>query len=197
MINLRKFWQENFADCPPVSYLFKYNLTDRWFRFHSLPQSKRYAENEPEYSELLERQNTALLDVIGDDADCLLITGNYADSPLEESFTNCPALSDFEFQDFIRISKQNFNPEELETDEEPAYLNLFFTSHKLKRGSLDEILLCIADVKLINTFILNCETKRIFAPYDGGVDVILKNSGERNEFRLKYIDWLSAHPQAL
>ena len=184
-INFSHFWQEHFPDCPPVTYLFRWELADRWFRFHSLPESKRYAENETEIAELLERQNTVLADVIGENNKCILVTGNYSDSPFDESIENCPQLLGFNFQESIKISRQDFDPIELEADEKPVFLSLLFTTHKFRRGSLDEILLCIADERISNTFVLNRETKRIFAPYDGGADVILKDSNERNEFKLK------------
>jgi len=197
MSKFRQFWQQHFPDCPPVSYLFKHRLADRWFRFHSLPESKRYADNETEVTELLARQNSVLLDVIGTNSECFLVSGNYADSPFSENLERCPTLGEFEFEEFIKLSKQVFDPEELEADEEPVYLTLFYAAHNLKNGSLDEILLCIANERIYNTFVINCEAKRIFAPYDGGVDVILKDSNERNEFKLKYKNWLSSRPDGL
>lgn len=194
-IEFRRFWQQHFSDCPPVSHLFKYNLAYRWFRFHSLPESKRYAEDKAEVAELLLRQNTVLLDVIGMDGECVLVSGNYSPSPpLEEQ---CLALSSFEFQEFLKLSKQDFDPEKLEPDEDSIYLSLFCGIHKLRRGSLDEVLLCVADEKIVNFFVVNCERERIFAPYDGGVDVILKDVKERDLFKSKYKDWLSLHPKGL
>ncbi len=172
-------------------------MADRWFRFHSLPESKRYAEDETEVAELLARQNTVLLDVIGTNDECVLVSGSYADSPLIETLKSCPALAEFEFQEFVRLSKQDFDPEELEPDEEPVYLTLFYAAHKLKRGSLDEVLLFISNEQIVNFFVVSCERQRIFAPYDGGVDVILKDAKERNEFKAKYKDWLSRHPAGL
>ncbi|MGG6263338.1 DUF3885 domain-containing protein [Leptolyngbya sp. AN03gr2] len=190
----RYFWEQHFANCPPVSYLFRHRLTDRWFRFHSLSESKRYAKDETEVEQLLQRQNTALLDIIGE-GKCVLVSGNYSSSPsLEEQ---CSALSNFEFQEFLKLSKQDFDPEQLEPNEEPVYLSLFCGTHDLKYGSLNDVLLCIADWKIVNFFVLNCNRERIFAPYDGGVDVILRNLQERDKFRAKYKDWLSLHPEGL
>jgi len=191
----RSSWQQYFPNCPPISHFFRDCLADRWFRFHSLPESKRYAEDETEVAELLARQNTVLLDVIGTDNECILVSGNHSSSPpLEEQ---CPALSDFEFQDFVTLSKQDCDPVDLEPDEEPVYLSLFCGAHKLKRGSLDEVLICVADEKIVNFFVVSCERERIFAPYDGGVDIILKDTKERDEFKTKYKDWLSSHPAGL
>jgi hypothetical protein len=193
----RYFWQKRFPNCFPVSYLFKRDLANRWFRFHSLPESKRYAEDQTEIAELLARQNTVLLDVIGTDDECVLVSGSYADSPLVESLKDCPALAKFQFQEFVKLSEQEFEPDDLESSEKPLYLTLFYGTHKLKQGSLDEVLLCVADWKIVNFFVLSCEQQRIFAPYDGGVDVILKDTEERDKFKEKYKDWLSHHPKGL
>lgn len=194
---IQSLWKQSFGDCPPVTYLFKYQLFDRWFRIHSLPESKQYADNEAETAVLLARQNTLLLDVIENASECFLIAGNYEDSPLEKNLKHCPALGGFKFQNFVRLSKQDFNPDELEPDEKPLYLSLFFASYNLKAESLDEILLCVADEKISNFFVANFGTQRIFAPYDGGVDIVLKSSEERDELKLKYKDWLSNHPEGL
>jgi hypothetical protein len=192
--NFRYFWQQHFLNCPPISYLFKHRLTDRWFRFHSLPESKRYAEDKADIIKLLDRQNTVLIDVIGTGT-CTLVLGNYSSSPFFEK--QCPVTSKLEFQEFLKLSKQDFDPDESELGEEPIYLNLFCATHNLKANSLDEILLCVAEWKIVNFFVINCDRERIFAPYDGGVDVILKNIKERDEFREKYKNWLSSHPQGL
>lgn len=191
---IQNLWKENFGDCPPVSYLFKYQLNDRWFRIHSLPESKRYAENANETAELLKRQKALLSDVIGNNSDCFLISGNYSDLPLEEALKQCPALGNFKFQNYIKLCKQDFDPDEIAPDEEPIYLSLFFAPYKFKNQDLDEVLLCIADEKIDNLFVVNFQNQRIFAPYDGGVDVILKKNQERDEFKSKYKGWLSNRP---
>lgn len=192
---IQHLWSKSFGDCPPVSYLFKHQLKNRWFRIHSLPESKRYAENDSEKSELLERQNKLLLDVIGNSTGCFLIGGNYADSPLEENLKSCPALANFHFQEFVRLLKEDFDSSDVEPDDEPIYLSLFFTPYKFKSNDLNEVLLCVANWKIVNFFVVNFERQRIFAPYDGGVDVILKDSQERDEFKSKYKNWLSNHPE--
>jgi hypothetical protein len=114
------------------------------------------------------RQNTALLDVVGAGG-CILVAGNYSSSlPLEKQ---CPALGDLEFQEFLKLPKQDFDPAPLEPGEEPIYLNLFCTTHNLESGSLDPVLLCIADWKIVNFFVVSYVQRRIFAPYDTGASV--------------------------
>jgi hypothetical protein len=67
----------------------------------------------------------------------------------------------------------------------------------LQKGSLDEVLLCAADDRVTNLFIVSIERKRIFAPYDGGVDVVLRDFAEREEFKSRYANWLSKRSDGL
>jgi hypothetical protein len=182
-------WRNNFSGCPPVTHLFKQRLKARWFRFHSLPESKRYASDPIEFAELLHRQNTVLNDVIGVGQICTLVH-DFAPGHLEEF----PALAPFQWQKLLDLPKQDFDPEPLQPGEEPQYFQVFACQQPLQPLMLDEVLLLVADWKITNFFVVNAENTRIFAPYDGGVDVILANTAERDHFKAKYQHWLSHHP---
>lgn len=58
--DLTDLWQRRWPDCPPVWYRLNGPYRDVWVRFHSLPESKRYAEGESEYAIVLVRYNTVL-----------------------------------------------------------------------------------------------------------------------------------------
>jgi hypothetical protein len=58
--DLTGLWQERWPRCPPVGYKLRGPYQDVWVRFHSLPESKRYPEDENEYAVVLERYNTVL-----------------------------------------------------------------------------------------------------------------------------------------
>ncbi len=53
-------WPKAFPGCNPISHQMRMAFPERWVRFHSLPELKRYAENNAEYSILLERHNAVL-----------------------------------------------------------------------------------------------------------------------------------------
>lgn len=53
--DLLRLWEQRWPDCPPLAHELKSSYEDRWVRFHSLPESKRYAETEDEYEVLLGR----------------------------------------------------------------------------------------------------------------------------------------------
>jgi hypothetical protein len=192
------YWQRNYPDCPPVSYLFKWRLADCWFRFHNLPESKRYAENDAERDELLNRQNAVLLDVIGEGEGCVLVAGDYSESPgILINGSRCPVLAEYITQTLPSLSKQEYDPEPLGEGEIPIYLRLACGAHTLQKGSIDQILLCAADDQIRNFFVISFERSRIFAPYDGGVDVVLRDAAERDAFKSKYANWLSERPDGL
>ena len=71
------FWESNYPDCPAIGYLLRKAFPDRWFRIHSLPESKRYPENEEDRKILLVRQNEIITDILGNKAELLLVTGAY------------------------------------------------------------------------------------------------------------------------
>ena len=61
---LTTLWARAWGDCRPVSYELRGCLHDRWVRFHSLPGSKRYADNEEEYAELIRRHLAVLAELL-------------------------------------------------------------------------------------------------------------------------------------
>jgi hypothetical protein len=71
------YWGSNYHETVPISHYFRHDYSDRWFRIHSLPQSKRYAENDQEWSILLHRQNQIVTDLIGENSNFLLVTGEH------------------------------------------------------------------------------------------------------------------------
>lgn len=55
---LTELWQRRWADCPPVAHQLRGPYREVWVRFHSLPESKRYAQDDHEYAIVLDRYNT-------------------------------------------------------------------------------------------------------------------------------------------
>lgn len=50
-----EWWTSKFPDIAPVGHVLRWHLKNRWSRFHSLPESKRYAEDASECAEILRR----------------------------------------------------------------------------------------------------------------------------------------------
>src|SRR3954470_19119956 len=73
----KSFWTARYSDTIPISHSFRHDHSDRWFRIHSLPESKRYADNGEEWKVLLDRQNTIMNEVLGEKSKVLIVTGDY------------------------------------------------------------------------------------------------------------------------
>src|SRR5690242_3897509 len=74
------YWQQVYPNSPPIGYLLRQEYEDRWFRIHTLPESKRYPETEAEYQEILRRHNLLLDDLLGEQGEFVLITTGYSET---------------------------------------------------------------------------------------------------------------------
>ncbi|WP_433917181.1 DUF3885 domain-containing protein [Streptomyces sp. NBC_01744] len=181
---LTELWQQCWPSCPPVGYKLRDPYRDVWVRFHSLPESKRYAENESEYTVVLERYNT-ILDELFAGADVYVIT------PLWTTEAEVPSFQpDAGYWQSLLVAD----------DPDPefrTYCHLSATRRPWRRGCIDELLRDVADDKVAGVLITDAQMQRIHHPYDGGADVFLASSRERDRMRDRHPDWLSSHPLGL
>ncbi len=184
----REFWRTNFPNCPPVSYLFKLHLNELWLRIHSLPDSKRYAENEEETQEMLRRQKKIFDEVIGE-SDGFLVCLGYDENPVKIYAKEFPYLASLLTQESKPIALKS-----VKADRKPnEFFQAGFGKQKMRFDDLSEIFIAVANWRITHFFILNIQSKRLFAPYGGGVDLILESSVKRDELKEKYKNWLSSH----
>jgi hypothetical protein len=155
----------------------KHRFPDLWVRFHCLPESKRYAEDESEYAVILGRYNTVLDDVFGD-TDVYIVSIEY-DSESERS------------QAWRTVV----------TDEDPefgsTYAHLSLRRVRWRSGMLDEELRRVADFQDAGGVVTDSDARWLFHPYDGGMDVLAPTIADRDSLRDRHRDWLSAHPLGL
>lgn len=52
-------WEGRWSGIRPIGHELSYAQPGRWIRFHSLPESKRYADTEAEYAEILATSGAA------------------------------------------------------------------------------------------------------------------------------------------
>ncbi|GGQ16416.1 hypothetical protein GCM10010266_44550 [Streptomyces griseomycini] len=153
-------------------------------RFHSLPGSKRYAEDESEYAVVLERYNT-VLDELFAGADVYVITPVWATEDEVASF---------------RPGAGYWRSLLVEDDPDPeyrTYCHLSVARRPWRRGCIDELLRDVADDRVAGVLITDTRMQRVHHPYDGGADVFLATSEERDRMRDRHADWLSDHPSGL
>ncbi len=181
---LTELWRRRWADCPPVAHRLRGPYRDVWVRFHSLPGSKRYAEGEEEYAVLLERYNT-VLDELFAGADVYVITPEWTSGPDVPSH---------------RRVADHWRSLLVADDPDPdfrAYCHLFAVRRPWRHGCIDDLLRDVADDRTVGVLITDTRMLRIHHPYDGGADVFLASSEERDRMRDRHADWLSGHPAGL
>jgi len=189
------FWALNFANTIPIQHYFRNDYSDRWFRIHSLPESKRYADKEEEWCILLDRQNKIITDLLGNDSKFIFVAGDYSSEgytelhPLQE--VNSIARIHFVMLDPIDLNK--LSPDEYEIGQ---FYKPMFSEQIWQPNKFDSILKDIADDHL-RAFFISVDKKLIIAPYDGGIDFILKDTKTRNVYKQKYSEWLSQREDGL
>jgi hypothetical protein len=153
-------------------------------RFHSLPESKRYAESEAEYAVILERYN-AVLDELFAGKDVYVVTPLWTSEPEAPPF---PPDAGY-WQSLL-----------VEDDPDPefrTYCHLFAVRRAWRHGCIDDLLRGVADDKVGGILVTDTGMCRIHHPYDGGADVLLATPQERDQMRDRYTDWLSSSPSGL
>ncbi|MGA5078331.1 DUF3885 domain-containing protein [Streptomyces griseoincarnatus] len=165
---------------------------DRWVRFHSLPDSKRYPESGDEYALVLDRYNT-ILDELFVDTDVFVVTMDWSDTPTGPPGYSTPRPT-------LHPGSIRWWTESDQDDPDPEFhthTRLYADRRRWSRGCVDGLLRAVADEALVEVFIADTKLRHIHHPYDGGADVILATSAERDRMRDRHTDWLSSHPAGL
>jgi len=184
------FWNSTYPETTLLSHYLKNKYADRWFRIHSLPQSKRYANTAQEWEILLMRQNKIMTDLLGKDATFLMITGDYFSAGHHElhPLSAISSLENIHFTPLEHIDLHKLSPDEYDGG---IYYRPRFSPQTWRNGKFDAALKDIANDELRVLFV-SVENNCIIAPYDGGIDIILKDPETKNSYKENYKDWLSA-----
>ena len=171
-------WVETYGDLPPLGYVLREAVPHRWTRFHALPRSKRYAETPEERATILERANKL--------ADKCLRTSSEV-WVIRESGRHYPKVADpsetLDWNFLLHWEMRDEPDDVIEYDFE-------FTRVEWQARQFDWLLTAIADDKTRALF-FSLSDGAVFAPYDGGFDLILPSPREVAEFEATYRGWMS------
>lgn len=171
---------EDLAKVYPLPFLLREAVKDSWFRFHSLPESKRYPESEADWSILMARHRKVSDIVLGRESLCRVFYAVFDESsfPLHD-----PELS------WVGHSV-------IEVEEElPMYIST--TDIYWDFDSYSEWIRCRSVDELGWTIFHSSVTDSVYAPYDGGADIFSMDSDCIDSIRSKFARWKSAHPEGL
>ncbi|WP_196778171.1 DUF3885 domain-containing protein [Lentzea aerocolonigenes] len=185
---LTRRWEESWPDCPPIGHELRCEK-DRWVRFHSLPESKRYPDTEDEWAIVLDRYNT-VLDELFAGQDVHVATSNWSGTPMPPERPHEQTQRHPGAHHWVSVLT---DPD----PDDPIYTHVYVSRIPWQRGRIDTLLRAVADDATAGVLITDVGLQRIYNPYDGGADVILTTSTERDQLRARHTDWLSAHPSGL
>lgn len=179
-------WSRSFGQSPPLGHVLRHDYFQIWTRFHALPESKRYAENDEEVRIILERANTLVTECFGE-CDYVWVVAAY--------------LSDFalkrdDLPSRLNMSKAMVWIDEVEEPEDQSEWSFFKSRLEWKRSSLDWLLREIADDDE-RAIIFSEEAQTVFAPYDGGFDIISLQPGKIFQLENTYRTWMSSRSDKL
>ncbi|HBI42586.1 MAG TPA: hypothetical protein DDY78_06965 [Planctomycetales bacterium] len=186
-------WDRCFPDCEPVGYHLRAAFAARWVRFHSLPGSKRYPENDNEYAEVLARHNVILGELAHPGEKIVLVTTGYSESPVPSR--SYPGVVAF---DPSAVPWRTVAMHQIEGEfTEPNYWHLFSSVWEWRPGEFDPLIRLVADDAVANVLIVAQDCRWALHPYDGGMDVIAESAEKRRSLRASHSEWLPARADGL
>ncbi|WP_340698033.1 DUF3885 domain-containing protein [Cellulosimicrobium funkei] len=184
---LTELWEHRWPGVEPLGHVLRVEHPDRWVRFHSLPESKRCAENATDDEEIVRRHRTVLHELLGS-ADSRAFHGVYV------------VGVDWDWRDLAAGWTKRRLPgawpwrsSTPDGDDAPQY---FWAVSDRSPQEIDALLLGAADDQC-HIVIGAHDLSWLYCPYDGGADVLLPTESERDTLRERRTDWLSPHPGGL
>lgn len=187
---LSTLWARAWPSLRPIGHEVRYDR-ERWVRFHALPESKRYPENEREYAEVLRRNNLLLSELARRTSPSLLVltvawSGSAVPTARDAALTR--AVPDAEH--WTSILRERDGDDEFWT-------HVYVTPRVWQRGVLDPLLRLVADDETADVIITDEQLHWLLHPYDGGVDVVTRSTEERDQLRHQHEDWLPKNSRGL
>ena len=183
---LSMMWQRQWPNCSKLPYELR-GIRDQWVRFHTLPDSKRYPATDAEYQTIMARHNTVLTELVTGTT-VLVVTVGYSDDAEPERPCRSPET--------VAAHPGAAYWTSACTDEE-SWIHLYVSEIPWTAGSLDTLLRHVADDVIANVLVADPDLRWLYHPYDGGMDVLLSSTTERDALRDRHLAWLSARPDGL
>lgn len=189
---LTELWERRWPECPPFAHWLRGRYADRGVRFHSLPGSKRYADDEREYAMLLDRHYTVLSE-LGPGAVLVVVTSEWTQGP-----ATTPRMWPRRAE--VAPSAWHWRTMLEDPEDEPEcriYTQLYAETIPWRPGAIDDLLRAVADDELANVILAPVDLRWLYHPYDGGADVIAPTREHRDVLKARHPDWLSRQRSGL
>ncbi|MEV7730222.1 hypothetical protein AB0P15_36750 [Streptomyces sp. NPDC087917] len=187
---LSALWEQRWP-APPGDLQMRYAYPDRWVRFHSLPESKRYPDSDAEYAVMLDRHHT-LLDELGpNEAELYVLTREWNGDA--EPTVRMPQLRQVDPD--ARHWGSHIHDDDFPDD--ILYQHEYISLHPRSRHALDPLLRLVADDVIAGVTLAPLDLRWLYHPYDGGGDVFAPSTSVRDALKAAHPEWLSTHPTGM
>lgn len=182
------WWQSEFGDIAPRGHLLRGAVGDRWVRFHSLPDGKRYAETEDEHLELQRRHLAVATALFTAGEPLYVFRAHEAEARLRGKARH--QLAGRQFREAVAVL-----PNGAQTDDaEHHYVRALVT--RWKPDFFEAAIRLLADWREVGVSWVSPATRNILCPYDGGMDVFTFSVAPM-ELRSRFAAWGSTRSDGL
>lgn len=178
MDDFKTTWDRFHANCVPMRWPL--HDQENWVRFHSLPGSKRYADNGAERAIVLDRANTLARYVLGETGPCWLVQ-------TRPHFTEEPEW----WSRSVAASQEYQLQNEFQFRDEDGNWDVYAALTVWVSGRFDRLIMSIANDESQHTLWMSAESGAVFSPYDGGTDLFLPSQDDVNVLKRECGEWLS------
>lgn len=182
------WWQSEFGEIAPRGHILRSAFGERWVRFHSLPDAKRYAETEAEHLEV-QRRHLAVASALFKSGEPLYVFRAHE----AEARTRGKArhqLAGRQFREAVAVL-----PTVATTEDVDRFLVRVLVS-KWKPDFFEAAIRLLANWHEAGVSFVSPATKNILCPYDGGMDVFAFSFAPL-ELGARFGAWRSTRPDGL
>jgi hypothetical protein len=180
---MTRWLQADYHDTFPLSHLMRKRYASLWMRIHSLPESKRYPENDQEREAIFQRYSSFGSALLGFSAPCLMIRSLFATEKPGDNFERSLSWSHLR------------KIQDAENDE--VYWYSWVTDVIWQPDTFRTLLSNIAEDRDKHVIFVSKASDSIFAPYDGGADGFSFDLKLISRLKQEFQPWLPSRTDGL
>lgn len=162
---------------------------DRWVRYHYLPRSKEYPTTPKDDREILRRYRDVLAAVAEDSEDVTVVVDAYAYTSVT-AVPRRPVPPEPGMRRILGDASWLGVRRELNEDDYDGWTHLWVTQMNVQDSRMAELFSAVTSMHE-RPLIMTEGCRRLFRPYEGGVDVCVESEAVRRTFLQAFPSWLS------
>lgn len=178
------WWTSQVSEFAPIGHVLRRHLYERWTRFHSLPESKRYAETESERQEILRRHLAVASELFVPGELIFVFRSHVGERRLRGKVKHMLAGNQLR-EKMVRLATGlDVHPEE------DGYYCVRALATSWTPACFGKLTRQVADWEETGVTFASPASKNIYCPYDGGMDIFpyVESPGT---FEAKFRPWMS------